>query len=73
MNRYSELIANLKLRLHRHKWIDTRINPYGMATEQHCKCGAYRYHTAADLHGINMGDEPRWHDGRHPCKVKGIP
>ena len=56
-------------RFHRHKWEDTRINPYGTPTEQRCRCGTYRHHTAADLHGINMGDEPRWHVGRHPANV----
>ena len=55
--------------LHRHRWEDTRINPYGTATEQRCRCGEYRHHTAADLHGINMGDEPRWHAGRHPANA----
>ena len=54
-------------RLHRHRWEGTRINPYNTATEQRCRCGEYRHHTAADLHGINMGDDPRWHAGRHPA------
>ena len=53
--------------LHRHRWRDTRTNPYGIATEQRCRCGEYRHHTAADLSGINMGDKPRWHEGRHPA------
>jgi hypothetical protein len=52
---------------HSHRWEDTRINPYGIATEQRCRSGEYRHHTHADLHGINMGDNPRWHAGRHPA------
>jgi len=59
--------------LHRHRWKDTRINPYGVATEQRCRCGMYRHHTAADLSGINMGDSPRWRAGRHPANAEGQP
>ena len=52
---------------HRHRFYeDTRYNPYGVATEQRCKCGAYRHHLVGDLHGIPPGGEPRWRDGRHP-------
>ena len=58
--------------LHRHCWEDTCINPYYTATEQRCRCGEYRHHTAADLSGINMGDEPRWHKGRHPANKQNI-
>ena len=58
--------------LHLHRWQATRINPYGIATEQRCRCGEYRHHTSDDLSGVAMGDSPRWHDGRHPAEMDGV-
>ena len=63
MNR---LFSWLSRKVHRHEWEDTRINPFGVATEQRCKCGAYQHHTANDLSGVEMGEDTTWHDGRHP-------
>jgi hypothetical protein len=71
MGRECENIFGMERLMHQHRWEDTRINPYGIATEQRCKCGEYRYHLAADLHGVNMGGEPAWRPGRHPAEVSG--
>lgn len=54
------------MNLHRHRWRDTRINAFGIITEQRCQCGQYRHHTVADLTGVPMGGDLPWHSGRHP-------
>ena|SRR3990167_2772082 len=54
---------------HRHRWQESRLNPYGMTTEEKCRCGAYRHHLAVDLDGVECGDEPRWRTGRHPANA----
>lgn len=51
---------------HRHSWKDTRRNLV-VATEQRCRCGEFRHHMAADWARSVLGDEPRWHAGRHPA------
>ena len=49
----------------RHDWDDSILNPFGVAIEERCiKCGKYRHHLAEDLDGVEMGDEPKWRDGR---------
>mgnify|MGYP001558154393 CR=1 FL=1 len=49
-----------------HVWTDCWWNFFGIAVEQRCAvCGSFRHHTIVDL-PARMGDEPTWHDGKHP-------
>jgi hypothetical protein len=52
-------------RLHLHRWRDTRINPFGITTEQRCSCGAARH--AFDPADVLPIDAPiKWREGPHP-------
>lgn len=52
-------------RQHKHRWRDTRINPFWIVTEQRCACGACRH--LADMWDVMPIDQPvRWTDGPHP-------
>lgn len=56
LNRAKTLFA------HKHRWIDSGWNQWSIATEQSCKCGAYRHHLWGDV----RGDDISWRDGKHP-------
>lgn len=50
-----------------HRWTVTRINPFGIVTEETCSdCGAARHHLFKNLVGVVMGDPIPWRPGRHP-------
>jgi hypothetical protein len=51
---------------HIHSWLSSRINPYGIVTEQRCRCGKYRHHTFKDAIWLRHGGEVKWREGRHP-------
>jgi len=51
-----------KLFAHKHKWKDSGWNQWSIATEQRCRCGAYRHHLWHDV----KGDDIEWRDGKHP-------
>lgn len=61
------MIAIIKnLFKHKHKWKDTRINRFFIATEQKCKCGEYRHHFWIDY----KDGEPIWRAGKHPNSIE---
>ena len=55
--------------MHKHTWLNTGINPYGVIVEQACWCGEFQHHLHEDLPKM-MGDSPNWRPGRHPDSVK---
>ena len=65
---YAILNKAKKLFSHRHGWKDSGWNQWSIATEQRCKCGAYRHHLWTDV----RGDDIAWRDGKHPnaCNVE---
>lgn len=49
---------------HRHRWRECAWNPYMIAAEQKCECGARR-HRYPDPH-LPLGEDQPWVDGPHP-------
>lgn len=61
--------------LHRHRWIDSKFNKWGIAFEQKCKCGAVRHHGLDDFNWDTL--KTTWHDGPSklalPREAAGLP
>jgi hypothetical protein len=51
---------------HTHRWQDTAWNPFQVAHEQRCACGAYRHRFFDEK--LNAGS---WVGGQHP-KVRAL-
>ncbi len=52
-----------------HAWRDTRVNPWGITTEQSCvACGQKRHHLFDDFRRTRFGDDPAWREGEHPAR-----
>lgn len=60
------LLKRIFKRPHKHGWIENAWNPWCIAVEERCRCGAKRHHFMSDNTGIGESQTINWRDGAHP-------